>query len=70
MNISRLNLKLNLNTGLIYIDQEKAYLGVYIGDNAILQKKWEGVLEKVKGRLKKNGCGFYLKCHTEDDSCK
>ncbi|KAK3541224.1 hypothetical protein QTP86_016804 [Hemibagrus guttatus] len=29
------------------------YLGVYIGDDDIMQKNWEGVIEKVKGRLEK-----------------
>ncbi len=27
------------------------YLGVYLGDDSFLQKNWEGVLEKVKGRM-------------------
>uniref|UniRef100_A0A8C1S2L1 Reverse transcriptase domain-containing protein n=1 Tax=Cyprinus carpio TaxID=7962 RepID=A0A8C1S2L1_CYPCA len=29
------------------------YLGVYLGDDSMMQKNWEGVLEKTKGRLEK-----------------
>ncbi len=29
------------------------YLGVYLGDDSFLQKNWEGVLEKFKGRMDK-----------------
>lgn len=29
------------------------YLGVYLGDESMLQNIWEGVLEKTKGRLEK-----------------
>ncbi len=37
------------------------YLGVYLGDESMMQKNWEGVLEKMKGRLK-NGSGCGLNC--------
>lgn len=29
------------------------YLGVYLGDETFLQKNWEGVVDKVKGKLEK-----------------
>lgn len=29
------------------------YLGVFIGDEEVTQKNWEGIIEKVKGRLEK-----------------
>lgn len=32
------------------------YLGVFLGDESTVQKNWEGVIEKVKGRLNKWKC--------------
>lgn len=32
------------------------YLGVFLGDELTVQKNWEGVIEKVKGRLDKWKC--------------
>ncbi len=29
------------------------YLGVFLGDETIVQKNWEGLVEKIKGRLEK-----------------
>jgi len=29
------------------------YLGVFIGDEVMTQKNWEGIIDKVKGRLDK-----------------
>lgn len=28
-------------------------MGVFLGDETIVQKNWEGLIEKVKGRLEK-----------------
>ncbi len=32
------------------------YLGVFLGDEVAQQKNWEGIVEKIEGRLK-NGVG-------------
>ena len=29
------------------------YLGVYVGNDSMISKNWDGVLEKLKGRLEK-----------------
>ncbi len=43
----------NLPAGLEWKKNGFKYLGVYLGHDSILQKNWEGVLEKTKGRLEK-----------------
>lgn len=43
----------NLPAGLEWKKNGFKYLGVYLGHYSILQKNWEGVLEKTKGRLEK-----------------
>lgn len=43
----------NLPGGLSWKRDGLKYLGVYVGNDAMLSKNWEGVLEKVKGRLEK-----------------
>ncbi len=43
----------NLPGGMIWRKDGFKYLGVYIGDLNIQQKNWEGVIEKLEGKLKK-----------------
>ncbi len=50
--------------GLFWKRDGLKYLGVYVGNDLMLSKNWEGVLEKVKGGCK-NGNGFYQKCLLE-----
>lgn len=45
--------KPDLPTGLGWGKSGFKYLGVYIGDELTVQRNWEGVIEKVKGRLDK-----------------
>uniref|UniRef100_A0A8C2FKM2 Reverse transcriptase domain-containing protein n=1 Tax=Cyprinus carpio TaxID=7962 RepID=A0A8C2FKM2_CYPCA len=42
-----------LPDGLCWGNGGIKYLGVYLGDDSVLQKNWEGLMEKVKGRLDK-----------------
>lgn len=42
-----------LTDGLCWGKGGITYLGVYLGDDRVLQKNWEWVLEKVKVRLDK-----------------
>ncbi len=39
--------------GLFWKRDGLKYLGLYVGNYLILSKNWDGVLEKVKGRLQK-----------------
>lgn len=48
-----LGLKPKLPEGLAWRKGGFKYLGVVLGDEADMMKNWEGVLEKVKGRLAK-----------------
>lgn len=41
----------DLPGGLIWKKNGFKYLGVYLGDEDTVQKNWEGVIEKIKGRL-------------------
>ncbi len=43
------------------------YLGVYLGDESMMRKNWEGVLEKMREGWK-NGSGCGLNCLLEDGS--
>lgn len=43
----------DLPGGLIWKRNGFKYLGVYLGDEATVQKNWEGVIEKIKGRLER-----------------
>uniref|UniRef100_A0A9J8BR89 Reverse transcriptase domain-containing protein n=1 Tax=Cyprinus carpio carpio TaxID=630221 RepID=A0A9J8BR89_CYPCA len=43
----------NLPGGMIWRKEGFKYLGVYLGDSNIQQKNWEGVIDKVEGKLKK-----------------
>lgn len=47
--------KRNTNTpsGLSWKKNGLRYLGVFLGDDTIIQKNWEGIIEKIKGRLMK-----------------
>lgn len=45
--------KLSLPDGLNWETGGFKYLGVYLGDEMSIQKNWEGVVEKVKGKLDK-----------------
>lgn len=45
--------KLSLPDGLLWCKGGFKYLGVYLGDEVTVQKNWEGIVEKVKGRLDK-----------------
>lgn len=45
--------KPDLPKGLVWGKSGFKYLGVYIGDELTVQKNWEGVIERVKGRLDK-----------------
>src|SRR4029434_9084913 len=42
-----------LPEGLKWIKGGFKYLGVFLGDENMVKKNWDGLLEKVKGRLKK-----------------
>lgn len=42
-----------LPPGLVLKKGGFKYLGVFLGDEATMQKNWEGTIEKVKGRLEK-----------------
>ncbi len=46
----------SLPPGLVWKRGGFKYLGVFLGDEVTVQKNWEGLLEKVKGRLE-NGSG-------------
>ncbi len=48
--------KPELPEGLIWGKFGFKYLGVFLGDELTVQKNWEGVIEKVKGRLNKWKC--------------
>lgn len=37
--------------GLIWKRSGLKYLGVYLGDEATVQKNWKGVIEKITGHL-------------------
>lgn len=39
--------------GLSWKKDGLRYLGVFLGDDTIIQKNWEGIIEKIKGRLMK-----------------
>lgn len=45
--------KPNLPDGLVWGKRGIKYLGVFLGDDVTQQKNWEGVCEKIKGRLEK-----------------
>lgn len=45
--------KPSLPEGLCWNRWGLKYLGVFLGDDNLLQKNWDGVLQKVKGRLDK-----------------
>jgi len=45
--------KPNLPNGLIWGRNGIKYLGVFLGDDVTQQKNWEGLVEKIKGRLEK-----------------
>jgi len=42
-----------LPNGLSWKKDGLRYLGVFLGDETIVQKNWEGIIEKMKGRLLK-----------------
>ncbi|KAI2646955.1 putative 149 kDa protein [Labeo rohita] len=42
-----------LPNGLIWKKDGFKYLGVFLGDETIVQRNWEGITEKLKGRLMK-----------------
>lgn len=42
---------IRLPAGLSWKREGLKYLGVYLGDQSTMRKNWEGVIEKVKGRL-------------------
>ncbi len=48
--------KPELPEGLVWGTSGIKYLGVFLGDDLIMQKNWEGVIEKIKGRLEKWKC--------------
>ena len=43
----------NLPGGLLWKKDGFKYLGIFLGNDTVVQKNWEGALEKVKGRLEK-----------------
>ena len=43
----------NLPGGMKWKKDGIKYLGVYVGNDTFIQKNWEGILEKVEGRLNK-----------------
>lgn len=45
--------QLRLPGGLVWKKGALKYLGVFLGNEMFLQKNWDNVLEKVKGRLMK-----------------
>ncbi len=48
--------KPELPEGLVWGTSGLKYLGVFLGDDLTVQKNWEGVIEKIKGRLEKWKC--------------
>lgn len=45
--------ELRIPDGLFWSKGGLKYLGVFLGDEDIVQKNWEGIVEKIKGRLAK-----------------
>lgn len=45
--------KPQLPEGLVWGTSGFKYLGVFVGDDFTIQKNWDGVIEKIKGRLDK-----------------
>lgn len=56
--------KPQLPGGLSWSNGGFKYLAVYLGNNCMEKKNWEGILEMVR-KIKKNGDGFVHICLTE-----
>lgn len=51
-----------LPAGLTWNKRGIRYIGVFLGNESIVCKNWESMLEKVEGSIKKDGNGFSPNC--------